>query len=218
MRWKLLYMVFAFTLDTALCLFHRDGDSVRDEDDNCVNLPNAEQADKDGDKSGWYKLYHTEINACACHKVLCTQSHEYLISVVHYSDLSTPKKQTNCRKHRWQDRHYPDIIYNCDTLKGSGSIFFSEKFKFKQVISVKCSKGTRACLFRYRSARVLRSEGAVVFWRPSVTMCPILRLYFLTTEWRIVVHRCLHVLYYECGTYTAFWKVVPYYFVNTLMK
>ena len=33
-------------------IFHRDGDGVPDGFDNCVDLPNGEQADVDADKIG----------------------------------------------------------------------------------------------------------------------------------------------------------------------
>ena len=33
-------------------IFHRDGDGVPDGLDNCVDLPNGEQADVDDDKIG----------------------------------------------------------------------------------------------------------------------------------------------------------------------
>lgn len=41
---------------------HRDGDSVFNDYDNCVNLPNAEQADKDNDLKGWNRIQKYRIN------------------------------------------------------------------------------------------------------------------------------------------------------------
>ena len=42
--------------------FHRDGDSVFNDYDNCVNLPNAEQANKDDDNFGEYMVGFKKVH------------------------------------------------------------------------------------------------------------------------------------------------------------
>jgi len=60
---------FLNALHVLSCIVHRDGDGVPDGFDNCVDLPNGEQADVDNDTIGMKILTVKDILFCHESKV-----------------------------------------------------------------------------------------------------------------------------------------------------